>query len=99
MLLDNGVNFSGSDAEYSADDYRIISLIGRVSNGMGAQGVDGSYSAGFRRRERDGCGAEASALVALVRLRIFKPRMPSRTICARIWRRNRLILSTATRCC
>src|SRR5580693_8468028 len=37
-------------------------------NGMGAQSVDGSYSAGFRRRERDGCGAEASAVVALVRL-------------------------------
>lgn len=35
---------------------------------MGAQSVDDSDSAGFRHRERDGCGAEASAVVAFVRL-------------------------------
>ena len=35
---------------------------------MGAQRVDGSYSAGFRRSELDGCGAEASVNLALIRL-------------------------------
>ena len=39
---------------------------------MGAQRVDRNCPAGVRRRERDGCGAEASAIVALVRLRIFE---------------------------
>ncbi len=50
---------------YSPVDCGRILLIARVSHGMGAQRVDGSYSAGLRR---DDCRAEASAVVALIRL-------------------------------